>query len=45
MGLLSDEQHVLRVVEQHNIFAPNSDGSEIETVPAIWTPRAAAAAA
>jgi hypothetical protein len=45
MGLLSDERHVLRVVGQHNIFAPNSDGPEIETVPAIWAARAAAAAA
>lgn len=44
MGLLSDEQHVLRVVGQHNIFAPNSDGPEIEVVPAVWTPRAASAA-
>lgn len=41
MGLLSDEQHVLRVVGRHNIFAPNSDGPEIEADPAIWTPRAA----
>ena len=44
MGLLSDEQHVLRVVGRHNIFPPNSDSSEMETLPAIWTPRATAAA-
>jgi hypothetical protein len=41
MGLLSDEQHVLRVVGSHNIFNPYSDGHERETTPAIWTPRAA----
>jgi len=39
MGLLSDEQHVLRVVGTHNIFPPNSDGAEQETVPAIWAAR------
>jgi hypothetical protein len=41
MGLLSDEQHVLRVVGSHNIFPPNSDSAEPERVPAVWTPRGA----
>lgn len=44
MGLLSDEQHVLRVVGQHNIFSPYSDHHERETVPATWVPRGEALA-
>jgi hypothetical protein len=39
LGLLSDEEATLSVVKRHNIFAPNSDGREHETVPAIWQPR------
>ncbi len=39
LGLLSDEETTLSVVKRHNIFAPNSDGRERETVPAIWQPR------
>ncbi|HEU4326304.1 MAG TPA: hypothetical protein VFS21_24400 [Roseiflexaceae bacterium] len=34
MGLLSDEQHVLRVVAEHNIFPPYSDSDEPEHIPA-----------
>lgn len=41
LGLLSDEQQVLRVVGQHNIFSPYSDGREREDGPANWVPRAA----
>jgi hypothetical protein len=40
MGLLSNEQHVLRVVGTHNIFAPYSDGTDRESVPAVWTAHA-----
>jgi hypothetical protein len=36
LGLLSDEEATLSVVNRHNIFAPNSDGRERETVPVIW---------
>jgi len=43
LGLLSDEDATLSVVQQHNVFAPFSDGHERETIPAIWTPRPAAA--
>ena len=39
LGLLSDEQHTLSVVQNHNIFSPNSDGVEQEIVPAVWTAR------
>ena len=35
-GLLANEAWVLSVVRQGNIFSPNSDGSERETLPAIW---------
>jgi hypothetical protein len=41
LGLLSDEEATLSVVKRHNIFAPNSDGRECETVPAIWQQRLA----
>ena len=41
LGLLSDEEATLSVVKGHNIFLPNSDGRELETVPAIWQPRLA----
>lgn len=41
LGLLSDEEATLSVVKRHNIFAPNSDGRERETVPAIWQQRLA----
>jgi hypothetical protein len=41
LGLLSDEQQVLRVVGTHNIFSPYSDGREREDVPAMWVPKAA----
>jgi hypothetical protein len=40
LGLLSDELSTLSVVQSSNIFPPNSDGSERETVPAVWQPRA-----
>lgn len=36
LGFMSDEQHVLRVVGQHNIFRPHSDGAEQEHLPAVW---------
>ena len=39
LGLLSDEVTTLSVVGSYNIFSPNSDGQERETVPATWTPR------
>ena len=41
LGLLSDEEATLSVVKRHNIFLPNSDGRELETVPSIWQPRLA----
>jgi hypothetical protein len=40
LGLLSDELSTLSVVQSSNIFSPNSDGPECETVPAVWQPRA-----
>lgn len=40
LGLISDEREVLRVVRDYNIFPPNSDGPERETVPAMWMARA-----
>lgn len=41
LGLLSDEEATLSVVNpRYNIFPPNSDGPERETIPAIWRPRA-----
>lgn len=45
LRLLSDEAGLLEIVKQHNIFSPNSDGREPETLPALWQPRAAARAA
>src|SRR6185312_6021300 len=44
LGLISDEEHTLSVVQTSNVFAPHSDDyyqREEETVPAIWQPRAA----
>ena len=41
LGLLSDEESTLSVVKRHDKFAPNSDGREPETIPAIWQPRRA----
>ncbi|NTU79959.1 MAG: hypothetical protein HGA45_11230 [Chloroflexales bacterium] len=41
-GLIADERRILSVVQRGNIFSPNSDGQERETVPAVWRPRAAA---
>jgi hypothetical protein len=44
LGLLSDETDLLSVVNpNYNIFPPYSDGTERETVPAVWIPRQAAA--
>ena len=40
LRLLSDENSALAVVKAHNIFAPNSDGPEPESVPALWAARA-----
>lgn len=37
---LSDETIALSVVGRYNIFPPNSDGPERETIPATWHPRA-----
>jgi hypothetical protein len=42
---LSDEQAALAVVQSYNIFPPYSDGSERETIPAVWRPRQVAALA
>lgn len=36
MGLLSNENNVLRVVGEYNKFEPYSDSHERELVPAIW---------
>lgn len=44
-GLIADERRILSVVQRGNIFAPNSDGHEHETVPAVWQPRARQATA
>jgi hypothetical protein len=41
-GLIADERRILAVVQRGNIFSPNSDGQERETVPAVWQPRAGA---
>ena len=38
-GLIADERRILSVVQRGNIFSPNSDGHERETVPAVWQPR------
>jgi hypothetical protein len=44
LGLMSDEDALLAVVNPHfNIFPPNSDGRERETIPAVWHPRATVA--
>jgi hypothetical protein len=40
LGLLSDEDATLSVVQRHNVFPPFSDGNERETIPAVWRPRA-----
>jgi hypothetical protein len=37
---LSDENIALSVVRSYNVFPPYSDGTERETMPAVWTPRA-----
>lgn len=42
LGLLSDEEGTISVVEQYNKFRPNSDGYERETSPAVWQPRSVA---
>jgi hypothetical protein len=40
LSLMSDEDTALAVVNPHyNVFPPNSDGQERETLPAVWTPR------
>ncbi len=44
-GLIANEAWVLSVVGRSNVFSPWSDGRERETVPAVWQPRAAPAAA
>lgn len=44
-SLIADERRILSVVQRGNIFSPNSDGTEHETVPAVWRPRAGQAAA
>jgi hypothetical protein len=41
LSLISDEANALSVVRSGNVFSPNSDGQECETVPAIWQTRAA----
>jgi len=41
--LAIDEQRILSVVQRGNIFGPQSDGHEHETVPAVWHARTAAA--
>lgn len=44
LRLISDEEGLLSVVEEYNIFPPHSDDyeqREEETIPAHWTPRAA----
>lgn len=41
LGLLSDEESTLSVVQGHNIFNPYSDGTERETISAVWHPRTA----
>jgi len=39
LGLLSDEQTTLSVVQSYNVFGPYSDGREQERLPACWQPR------
>lgn len=44
LGLISDEERTISVVQEYNVFPPHSDdyqGREEETIPAIWQPRAA----
>jgi hypothetical protein len=44
LRFISDEEGLLSVVEEYNIFPPHSDDygqREEETIPAHWTPRAA----
>lgn len=45
LQLMSDEESVLAVVRQHNIFPPFSDSQDRESLAAIWTPRGVAQAA
>jgi len=43
LGLISDEEQTLSVVQNYNVFPPHSDDyarREEETMPAIWQPRA-----
>lgn len=40
LGLLSDEDAALSVVQSHNIFPPYSDSTERESIPAVWRSRA-----
>ncbi len=45
LGLISDEEQTLSVVQEYNKFPPHSDdyhGREEETIPAIWQPPASA---
>lgn len=39
---IADERRILSVVQRGNIFGPNSDGHERETVPAVWQARTTA---
>lgn len=41
-GLIADERRILSVVQRGNIFSPQSDGHERETVPAVWQSRTTA---
>ncbi len=43
-GLIADERRILAVVQRGNIFSPNSDGQERETLPAVWQARVGQAA-
>jgi hypothetical protein len=43
-GLIADERRILSVVQRGNIFGPQSDGHERETVPAVWQPRTSGSA-
>jgi hypothetical protein len=43
LGLISDEEQTLSVVQDYNVFPPHSDDyhqHEEETMSAIWQPRA-----
>ncbi len=44
-GMIADERRILSVVQRSNVFGPNSDGHERETVPAVWQPRTRVATA